>query len=186
MFESTGLPRQIMSNPDYKPSKGTFVMPEVVDDPLGPPAFSPVEELDGPVTENRHPAPQRPATAPLAHRRTDTGRSARGGLEAQVWDACRFFMGGTDEELESAGPITPKLVSDWIALKYKIPSPSTGAINAVWDRWTKVGFSTQEKKPNRFTGFVKEGTWDELARMKSAAKRNAKTSQLAARVASKR
>jgi len=175
MFEATGLPRQVMSNPDYKPDLHSFVMPERMDNPLGTPAVALNGGMDPERVEDAYaPAPVAPV-APLAQRRTETGRAARGGLEAQVWDACnKLFKPGDDH-------VTPKLVAEWISVNYKIPTPSTGAVNAVWDRWTRFGFATQAKKPNRFTGFTGEGTWEELARLKSSSKRQEKMARTAPR-----
>ena len=89
-----------------------------------------------------------------------------------MWDACSNI---TDE------PITPKVVGDWIAEKYKIPTPSSGAINAVWDRWVKLNFAEQAKKPNRFVKFTGSGTWEELSRIKASIKRQQKSAASAAR-----
>jgi hypothetical protein len=163
LFAMTGMERIEVPNPNYKPDMGDFVMPYVpVSDPTAV-ALSPDGAI-GPDDDERavDVAPVASVT-PLAERRTETGRAARGGLEAQVWDACHNYPG------EDA--ITPKQVGDWIAEKYKIPTPSSGAINAVWDRWTKLGFCEQGKKPNRFLNFVNSGSWEELARLKASTKR---------------
>lgn len=162
LFKMTGMERKPVPNPEFVPYRSEFVMPEYAD-PLGStPTSSPDGTDTHPDDERPVTTPYAPAAAPLAERRTETGRAARGGLEAQVWDAC-FNMPGEDD-------LTPKMVAEWIADKYKIPTPSSGAINAVWDRWEKLGFATQAKKPNRFTGFTGEGTWDQLQRMKVSGK----------------
>lgn len=161
LFKMTGQERREVPNPEYKPERSHFVMPEYAS-PLGlTPASSPDGAMDTPDDERPVATPYVPAPAPLAERRTDTGRAARGGLEAQVWEACSTL---------TLDPLTPKIIGEWIANKYKIPTPSSGAINAVWDRWEKMEFCTQAKKPNRFTGFVGEGTWDELQRKKVSGK----------------
>lgn len=174
MFSMTGLDRKLVPNPEYVPPVAEFVMPDFTEDPLGTVAVADGGVIE-PVDHERPVAvPPTPDATPLAHRRTETGRAARGGLEAQVWDAC-FNMPGEDD-------LTPKQVVDWIADKYKIPTPSTGAVNAVWERWVKLGFATVAKKPNRFTGFSNDGTWEELVRMKGSAKRQAKSAKVAQRL----
>lgn len=163
LFAMTGMERIEVPNPAYQPDMGHFVMPYV---PVSDPTTGALVDGGG-MTPSDHDRPVDAvpvaSTTPLAERRTDTGRAARGGLEAQVWDACHNYPG------EDA--ITPKQVGEWIAEKYKVPTPSSGAINAVWDRWEKLGFCEQAKKPNRFVGFIHEGTWEELARLKANAKR---------------
>lgn len=176
MFETTGLERVEMPNPDYKPPVPTYVIPEMrFDDPLAVAVGGDGASASTDVQQITQPAHMPPA-APLAQRRTPTGRAARGGLEAQVWDACSTIA----KDFEGLD-ITPKLVSDWIVNRYKIPTPSSGAINAVWDRWTKLGYAEQAKKPNRFLKFAGEGTWEELLRLKASSKRAAKASVSAAR-----
>jgi len=170
IFKMTGMERQEMPNPEFIPTVSDFVMPAVEEPVAADVAATPDGVTAPPAHEHAVAATDGPSTAPLAERRTPTGRAARGGLEAQVWEACRAATGDT---------ITPKLIGEMIAEKYTIPTPSSGAINAVWDRWSKLGFATQAKKPNRFTGFTGEGTWEELARMKSRAK-TAKRSQASA------
>lgn len=174
MFKSTGLERKLVPNPEYVSPVSQFVMPDFAEDPLGTVAVAANGVIGPDDNELDVTTPPAPAAAPLAVRRTETGRAARGGLEAQVWDAC-FNMPGEDD-------LTPKQVVEWIAEKYKIPTPSTGAVNAVWERWVKLGFATIAKKPNRFTGFSNEGTWEELARMKGSAKRQAKSAKVAMRL----
>lgn len=163
LFKMTGMERREMPNPDYAPQKSEFVMPYVpVSDPTAV-AFADGGVIGPNDDERAVDMPPLAAATPLAERRTETGRAARGGLEAQVWDACHNYPG------EDA--ITPRQVGEWIAEKYKIPTPSSGAINAVWDRWQAMGFCEQAKKPNRFLNFVNEGTWEELARLKATVKR---------------
>ena len=174
MFRITGLERKLVPNPEYQTPVSDFVMPEITEDPVGDVAATSAPVIGHPDDEPPTTAPSAPAVAPLAQRRTETGRAARGGLEAQVWDAC-FNMPGDDD-------LTPKQIVEWIAEKYKIPTPSTGAVNAVWERWVKLDFATLGKKPNRFTGFQHEGTWEELVRMKGSAKRQAKSAKTAMRL----
>jgi hypothetical protein len=172
LFEMTGQDRQEIPNPEYIPDHGHFVMP-VYADPVAADVASTGDGVTTPPNdEHTLGAPASPAAAPLASRRTPTGRAARGGLEAQVWEACRSI----DTE-----PKTPKVIADWIAEKYTIPTPSSGAVNAVWDRWVKLGFCEQAKKPNRFLKFIGEGSWDELQRKKNSIRTTEKAAKSAAR-----
>ena len=172
LFEVTGMERQEVPNPEYAPVHGEFVMPDVTFDPIGNAAVTSDDTSDGSNPQEIVATPHAPVLAPLAARRTDTGRAARGGLEAQVWDACSHI---------TEHPITPKAVGEWIVERYKIPTPSSGAINAVWDRWVKLNFAEQAKKPNRFVKFTGSGTWEELSRMKASIKRQQKSAASAAR-----
>ena len=173
MFTSTGLERKYIPNPDYDPPHDEFLMP-YVPDPITPRDASTGDGVTAP-PDLQHPLDgvTMPAAAPLASRRTDTGRAARGGLEAQVWEA----LSNMDTEPNQ----TPKDVAAWIAEKYKIPTPSTGAVNAVWDRWEKLGYAQQAKKPNRFLGFSGDGTWEELMRIKARSKTAKRSAESAAR-----
>jgi hypothetical protein len=76
---------------------------------------------------------------------------------------------------------SPKTVAEWIAERYKIPTPSSGAIGAVWNRWEKLKFATQAKKPNRFVAFIGEGTLDELMRLKGSVRTAERAAKSAAR-----
>lgn len=164
-------------NPEYATPASDFVMP-AYPSPVSDDDALPGNGVNGsPDTEHPVNVPRIAAPAPLAQRRTPTGRAARGGLEAQVWDAVTTYLKTpSDEE-----PITPKLVADLIAYKYSIPTPSSGAVNAVWDRWEKMGYAKQAKKPNRFLEFTGEGTWDELQRIKNSKRTQEKAARSAAR-----
>lgn len=175
MFKVTNMERKLVPNPEYAPERGEFVMPDFAENPLADPALAFGGVIGTPDVERRVAVPASTAAAPLATRRTETGRAARGGLEAQVWDAC-FNMP------EDLGDLTPKMIVEWIATQYNIPTPSTGAVNAVWERWLKLGFCELGKKPNRFLGFVNDGTWEELARLKGSVKRQEKSAATAARL----
>lgn len=171
MFESTGVPRQLVTNPEYTPERVDFNIEDYLQTPSSD-APSTDGGVDGPdIIEG---TPMTPAVAALAQRRTETGRAARGGLEAQVLEACHA-LAILDQH------ITPKMISGWIAGKYEIPEPSTGAIGAVFNRWEKLGFAKQEKKPVRFAGFTGDGTALELERLKGKVKRESRRTQSALR-----
>lgn len=99
---------------------------------------------------------------------TPTGRRARGQLEFQVLKVCQEFVNDAYEW----DMCLPKLVSERIATVEAVEPPSTGAIDAVWDRWQKLGFASRDKKPSRFVEFTGEGTEMELARLKYKAKQD--------------
>jgi hypothetical protein len=174
MFKMAEMPRQLIENPEYIPEKVHFDIMDYMKTSDEAVPFSPLATSGPDGVEGHAPDAPRPAAAPLAARRTDTGRAARGGLEAQVWEQCQVFAAGGIEA-------TPKVLADLIADKYKIPTPSTGAIGAVFNRWEKIGFAKQGKKPIRFLGFTGEGTWQELEVIKAKAKRTRKQTQSAAR-----
>lgn len=109
--------------------------------------------------------PLRPQFAP-----TPTGRRARGQLEYDVLEVCNDFASGVyDWEY-----CTPKLVAEQIGKKYAVEPPSTGAINAVWDRWEKIEFAVQDKKPSRFVKFTGKSTPEDLELLKGRMKRQKK------------
>jgi hypothetical protein len=176
IFKIAGEPRILIENAEYIPDLIEFHIEDYMNLGDSSGALNP-DGADGSPSMER-PVESQPARSPvmLASRRTDTGRAARGGLEAQVWDLCRVFMSKGME-----GLVTPKLLAEAIADHYKIPTPSTGAIGAVFDRWEKLGFAKQAKKPVRFMGFEGKGTWEELQILKGKTKRERKASQSAAR-----
>lgn len=114
---------------------GTSTLPNIESAPTGRPA-TPAGTLAAP----RH------VSEPL----TATGRRTRGSLESEVLAVCVNFAAGVYE----AEYCTPKMVAQEIGKTYAVEPPSTGAINAVWDRWEKLGFAKQDKKPSRFTAFT--------------------------------
>lgn len=176
MFKDVGMERLLVENSEYTPERVDFNIEDYMKPAEDDAPFSD-GGADGPATdEGTTRTATRPSVATLATRRTDTGRAARGGLEAQVFEQCRLFT-----DAEALDLCIPKNIAERIADQYKIPTPSTGAIGAVFDRWTKLGFATTAKKPVRFVGFTGEGTWTELELMKAKAKRQRKHAQSAIR-----
>lgn len=108
---------------------------------------------------------------------TPTGRRARGQLEEDVREVCDDYA----HDVYDWEYCTPKNVAERIAKKYAIEPPSTGAINAVWDRWEKLGFAKQDKKPSRFVSFEVDGSSATLEMLKSRVKREKRTTQREAR-----
>jgi len=97
---------------------------------------------------------------------TPTGRAARGQLESWVQIECNAWL--IDEAEEQC---TPALLSRYIGREYGITPPSVGAINAVFERWIKLGFAIIEKKPTRFVGYTEEGLQYGLEGLKAREKR---------------
>lgn len=132
------------------------------------PATVPPSPEDSPVSAPVPALPARPVFTP-----TPTGRRARGQLEYDVLQICTEYALGVFE-WEAC---TPKLVAERIGAMNAVEPPSTGAINAVWDRWEKIGFAEQAKKPSRFVSFTGGHTAIELDRAKGATKRAKKMAQ---------
>lgn len=174
MFKITEMERIEVVNPEYIPERVEFNIFDYLKTPEDEVPFSDVRVNGDGRLEQPVAATTAPAVAPLTTRRTDTGRAARGGLEAQVLEQCQVFAAGNIEA-------TPKMIAEIIADKYKIPTPSTGAIGAVFNRWESLGFAKQARKPVRFTGFTGDGTWVELSQLKARTKRAKKQSLSAAR-----
>lgn len=170
MFTMTGLDRQFMPNPDYIPEKTHWLPPKVEDPITGGDASGYVGPSTPDSNEDAPPARVDPVRPPLVERRTPLGYAGRGTLEAQVWECVTA--------LADIQPDT-KTVSDWIANKYAIPTPSRGAIQAVWIRWEKFGFATWAKKPVRFVAFKGDGSWTELERIKASSKQQKKSADAA-------
>lgn len=179
MFKMTGSDRISMSNPLYSPNLPDFNIEDYLimggDDVTPIPSID--DDTDSPRTVQTAPlmAPRRDPVV-LSTRRTETGRAARGGLEAQVLEAVNKMFDADKDAL-------PKEVADYIADTYKVPTPSTGAVGAVFNRWETLGFAVQAKKPVRLVDFAGEyqGTWNEVERLKAKAKLSKKHTQQAAR-----
>ena len=115
-----------------------------------------------PSAHNRH------ASAPFTP--TPTGRRARGQLEYDVLQVCREFADGVYDWEHC----TPKAVSERIGRLNATEPPSTGAINAVWDRWERLEFATQAKKPSRFLQFTGDSSQQALLLLKGSIRREKK------------
>lgn len=184
MYAIAGLPREpAEENPEYELMMSEKrLATQVMLDSLALPASSlgalsnmdggfPHNGDEGTVPANVDPprAIPQPQFAP-----TPTGRRARGQLEYDVLKVCQDFAAGVFDWAEC----TPKLVSIEIGKLEAVEPPSTGAINAVWDRWEDLDFATQDKKPSRFVKFNVENpsSWT-LDRIKAQRKREKKRGQ---------
>lgn len=158
MFEMTQTQRQEMSNPKYKHHKSEFWMPDrslegVVVTEDGQEELVAVTLLD--------------VNHSVNYRETDSGKRARGQLETEVLNVCKNFVKGVLE----VEVLTPAFIANEID---EVEPPSVGAIGAVFDRWTKLGFAVCEKGPVRFTSFTADGLQYGLDNLKARAKREQK------------
>lgn len=188
MYELTGMDREPPEQTaEYlawvREQRHQFVMPSPS---FGTPVdgLSSSDDTDTPLTDERTVAtPLRDAATPLStvapvpaqpvFTPTPTGRRARGQLEYDVLQICDEFSRNVYEW----DFCTPKLVAERIGKMNDTEPPSTGAINAVWDRWEKLEFAKQGKKPSHFIAFTVYGTVQCLDGMKTQAKRNKRRTQ---------
>jgi len=153
MFTMAQSERELLDNPDYMPKPPPYYMPVFgVDYGIPKPAPARVS-LDGSTSEG---------TSPYG---SDTSTGSRGALEAAVLDICQSLEPSLDEIY------TTKWIAEQVADKFSCNPPSTGAIQAVLERWTKIDFAIMGKKPVRFIAITPEGEKDGLELMKARAKR---------------
>lgn len=141
--------RHEMPNPEYRPDLGDFVMP-TPEEMLA--ARRDKERSEG-KADYSSAAPEEILKGSVFNS-TESGYRARGQLEYQVFVACSTiaFPNSATKLIQ----FTPKIIGEYIAKHEGIEPPSSGAIQAVWDRWVKMGFAQYEKHPVRFTGFLPE------------------------------
>lgn len=181
MFELAGLPREpVEQSPEYvalvdaRARETRAMLDELATARLVPAPLSNVGVPDARrADEGTSPGQRDAATgtpAPVLQpvfAPTPTGRRARGQLEYDVLKVCADYDAGVYDWTIC----TPKLVAESIGKMNGTEPPSTGAINAVWDRWEKLDFAKQDKKPSRFVGFTGEHTAIALEAAKGRAKR---------------
>lgn len=146
IFELRGMERHLIEG-DYVPDYGDFAPLSVI--------YADAARLSMADDTTSHPSLERPIAANVrlvnGHQfaPTPTGRKGRGELEYMVLDVCdRWAKGELAEE-----HLTPKYVSELIAVESHKPTPSTGAIVAVWKRWEELGFCEMGSKPIRVLSF---------------------------------
>lgn len=167
MFQVGEQERVLIENPEYHTPERTWYMPVYGLD-YGEGASSSVALMDSPETLKR--AAPIESTAVLgapsrAFAPTPTGRTARGELEAQVLEVVTEWI------IDPYCTCTPRFISIEIARVQKIPEPSTGAVNAVLDRWVKYGYCILERTPTRFVALTEAGKIKGLAQIKIEYKR---------------
>jgi hypothetical protein len=162
MFEMLGMERVIQDNPEYHAPVRDYWMPSPEER-----VASFIAASNGEARYVESPAPEVvPATVERIFAPTASGRSARGELELLVKKICDVWA--VDREPLNC---TPAYISEAVAKAQGWGKPpSQGAVNAVLERWVKLGFATIEKKPTRFTGYTAEGIRMGLDAMKLRAK----------------
>lgn len=159
LLDSLAYDRTVPSVPSYADGTGDHPLDErPSQSPVGAPGDTLETGYHGTVT---------PRFAP-----TDTGRRARGQLEYDVLKICDEYV----HDVYDWDLCTPRLVAERIGKINETEPPSTGAINAVWDRWEKIGFAVQGKKPSHFSHFEMDGSLQTLAMLKDRIKRDKKRS----------
>lgn len=164
MFDLAGNERILVDNSDWKP-ESTFVMP-TARDVIVASSFIPAGTGVGIMRES--PAPEIvPATIERTFVPTPTGRAGRGELESWVREATDIWA------VEKDVLCTPQYVAKMIGQRKGINPPSSGAVDAVFNRWAALGFAKIERKPTRFEGYTEDGIKLGLETMKARAKRTA-------------
>lgn len=164
MFSMTGQERTVVNFSGYVPDKGSFVMPDLAQLALDRKLSDetrPVEIIASPVPDLV------PTGIEQKFSSTPTGRAARGELEQMVDRVCRDWA--VDQE---DFPCRVTYVADQIERREGIKRPSEGAINAVFERWQKIGYAIIERKPNRFVSYTDAAREHGLLRLKELAKRS--------------
>jgi hypothetical protein len=162
MYEMTGMERVVQENPEWRRPQNTFVMP--------PPVVRHFEEVEPDQEEEEVILVgniQLPPMQKKTYVETSSGRTAKGQLEDWVKQACDVWLAeGYRWEC------TPSYLSRAIAEAERVPTPSTGAIGAVFTRWLELGFANIQRKPTRFTGYTEDGIKLGLAKIKDRARLN--------------
>lgn len=148
LFEMMDMPRLTQPNPEYVPEQVVRIMPSIEERAA---RFSRGDPTPAVVVESVLPD-RVPATIERSYAGTPSGRAGRGQLELWVKRSCDEWV---VEKLDES--CTPKWISQRIAEKEGISPPSVGAIGAVFDRWTEIGFALVARKPVRFIGYLPDG-----------------------------
>lgn len=162
MFEMTGMERVHQDNPEYIPVRVEIILPTPEERAA---RFTKRDVIPPRVIQS--PLPERvPVTIERVWSGNDGPRVHRGELELRVKKECDQWILDNPEE-----SCTPSYISEKIYEKYGGKVPSVGAISAVFDRWTKLGFALIGKKPTRFVGYLPDGIKYGLEGLKERARR---------------
>lgn len=160
MAEMAGTERSLVDNSTFQVDRGAFVRVSLTE------ATTASLEARKDIVRRESPAP---GIVPVVHEKTfaatPSGRAGRGELESWVAQVTGIWA------VEGGPNCTPQYVSESIARTRGITPPSSGAVDAVFKRWQKIGFATIETKPTRFTGYTPEGIEHGLEVMKAKARR---------------
>jgi hypothetical protein len=155
MFAESGMERILVEKSAYQVDDGGFKHPTEAERALWAAekaARSRATTPDAP-TVIESPAPGIvPAIAARTFDPTATGRAARGELEQWVLEVTNVYA--VDKEPE---PCTPQAIAIEIGRRQGISPPSSGAVNAVLNRWLEYKFAIVERKPTRFIGYTSAG-----------------------------
>lgn len=184
MYESAGLPRVPQQSPLWKPTPSPDLswLYEDAPSPLvastigatqGSPApAEPARDHGIPVHQPRH-APDE---------RTPSGYRRKGQLEDSVNEVCLGYLKGQYSADEN-GDMTTKHIAHLIDPENP---PSPGAVQAVLERWVKLGYAEMRRKPVGFQMLTIDGMQKGLARMKDEAQAQRKAERRKMRVTGSR
>lgn len=171
MFSMTQKERVPVDNSGYVTPKSPYSMPSLEERVM---MHAESKKTSAPpVVVIASPAPDLvPVTIQRMFQPTPTGRSARGELESWVKRVCDEFL---VEQYDR--PCSPAFVSESIEKNEGVKAPSVGAVNAVFERWIKLGFAVIEKKPTRFVAYTEDGVKLGLDALKLRAKDQSRSKQ---------
>ena len=171
MYSMSEMDRVVVDNSGYSPPHNTYWVP-TLEERVALSASSNSVGMIAPVVIESPLPDSVPTTTRRSFAPTPTGRSARGELESWTKDVCDEYL------VENyKAPCTPMYVAEQIGKNEGIKPPSSGAVNAVFERWIKMGFAIIEKKPTRFVGYTTAGIELGLDVLKLKIKMAAKSEQ---------
>lgn len=174
LFSMSGRPRVAVDNSEYEPPK-LYWMPSPEDRAAMHAASSNGHGDTEPVIIES-PLPEAvPVTLRRVFAPTPTGRAGRGQLETWVKEACDEWVVEKYEHICS-----PAWIAEWIIKNKGVATQSQGAVNAVFERWIKLGFAVIEKKPTRFIKYTEAGIKSGIDALKIKAKMDGKRQEAAA------
>lgn len=151
MFRESDMTRQAVDNSGYEAGHGGFVMPSY-SERMKMVALSNPAAANVPIVLESTAPGITPPTVTRTFAPTVSGRAQKGELESWVKEACDIWL------VEKDVPYcTTNYISREVGRKVGIREPSVGAIGAVFDRWSKMGFAICERKPVRFVSYTPLG-----------------------------
>lgn len=184
MYESAGLPRVAQQSPLWKPApspdlswlyedRKSELDAFVPDRSQGTPAHvEPARDHGIPVEQPRHDDAER----------TPSGYRRKGQLEDSVQEVCTGYLKG-EYESDGNGDMTTKHIAALIDAENP---PSPGAVQAVLERWEKLGYAEMRRKPVGFQMLTVEGMEKGLRRMQQEAAAKRKVERKRSRATSNR
>lgn len=184
MYESADLTRVAQQSPLWKPAKSpdlswlyedreseldSFVSKR---SQATPDNVEPARDHGIPVEQPRHDATDR----------TPSGFRRKGQLEESVQDVCLGYLKGKYDADEN-GDMTTKHIGQLIDAE---SPPSPGAVQAVLERWEKLGYAEMRRKPVGFQMLTAEGMQKGLSAMRHEASVKRKVDRKRARVSGNR